>query len=267
MIEVTNLTFSYGRSTEPILKDLNLRIMVGEFVGLLGPNGSGKSTLLKLMSGILPPRSGKIVFHGKEISTMGRKEMARKVAVVPQESPIIFPFRVVEVVLMGRYPHLKGLTLEGKQDLVMVREAMELTDIRHLADRRITELSGGEKQRVIIARALVQQPELLLLDEPTTFLDIRHQMAIYDLLRGLNRREGLTMVGVMHDLNWAARYCRRLLLLKEGRVWCDGTPERVLRPENIWEVFQAEVDVRWDPGAEVPVIFPKVPGSVGARGR
>lgn len=267
MIEVTNLIFSYGRGTEPILKELNLRIMVGELVGLLGPNGSGKSTLLKLMSGILPPRSGKVSFHGKEISTIGRKEMARKVAVVPQESPIVFPFRVIEVVLMGRYPHLKGLTLEGKQDLEMVREAMELTDIRHLADRRITELSGGEKQRVIIARALVQQPELLLLDEPTTFLDIRHQMAIYDLLRGLNQREGLTIVGVMHDLNWAARYCRRLLLLKDGRVWCDGPPEKVLHPENIWEVFQAEVDVRWDPGAEAPVVFPKVPGSVGARGR
>lgn len=261
MIEITGLTFSYG--ADPVLQDLNLRIGAGELVGLLGPNGSGKSTLLKLLSGVLSPVRGEIRFKGSRLASMGRKELARQVAVVPQESPIIFPFRALEVVLMGRYPHLKGLALEGKRDLEVVQEAMELTDTWHLADRCITELSGGEKQRVIIARALVQQPDLLLLDEPTTFLDIRHQMAIYDLLWRLNRQEGLTIVAVLHDLNWAARYCRRLLLLKDGRVWCDGPPQKVLQPERIREVFRAEVEVRWDPEAEVPLVFPKVHGAVG----
>lgn len=264
MIEVTNLSFSYG--ADPVLQDVSLRIGAGEFVGLLGPNGSGKSTLLKLLSGLFSPCRGEITFKGKRLTSLDRKELARQVAVVPQESPIVFPFRALEVVLMGRYPHLKGLALEGKRDLEVAQEAMALTDTRHLADRCITELSGGEKQRVIIARALVQQPELLLLDEPTTFLDIRHQVAIYELLRRLNRQEGLTLVAVLHDLNWAARYCHRLLLLKEGRIWCDGPPAAVLRPEKIREVFSAEVEVRWDPEAEVPLVFPKALGKCGPVG-
>ncbi len=264
MIEVADLAFSYD--TNPVLKGLNLKIGPGEFVGILGPNGSGKSTLLKLLSGVLSPHQGKVAFKGKGLASVGCKELARRVAVVPQESLIVFPFRVIEVVLMGRYPHIKGLALEGDRDLEVAQEAMELTDTWRLADRCITELSGGEKQRVIIARALVQQPELLLLDEPTTFLDIRHQVAIYDLLQRLNCQGGLTIVAVLHDLNWAGRYCRRLLLLKEGRIWCDGTPAKVLHPNNLLEVFQAEVEVRWDPEAGVPLVFPKVPGSVEARG-
>ncbi|MBI2875513.1 MAG: heme ABC transporter ATP-binding protein [Candidatus Tectomicrobia bacterium] len=265
MIEVADLAFSYG--PDPVLRGLNLRIEAGEFVGLLGPNGSGKSTLLKLLSGVLSPCEGRVRFKGRELASIRRKELARQVAVVPQESSIVFPFRVLEVVLMGRYAHLQGLALEGQRDLEAAQRAMALTDIEHLADRPITELSGGEKQRVILARALAQQPELLLLDEPTTFLDIRQQGTIYDLLRRLNQQEGLTLVAVLHDLNWAARYCRRLLLLKGGRVWCDGSPAAVLRPERIREVFQTEVEVRWDPEMEAPLVFPKVQGVMETRER
>ena len=147
----------------------------------------------------------------------------------------------------------------------VAREVIELTGTWHLADRCITELSGGEKQRVIIARVLVQQPEILLLDEPTTFLDIRHQVAIYDLLRRLNHQKGLMIIAVLHDLNWAVRYCCRLLLLKEGRIWCDGSPAEVLHPEKIREVFSADVEVRWDAEAGVPLVFPKAPGSAKAQ--
>jgi iron complex transport system ATP-binding protein len=225
-----------------VLADVELKVLEGDFLGLIGPNGSGKSTLLKIISRVLRPQKGVAYLNRDLLDDLSQKAIARDVAVVPQETQTSFGFSVSDIVLMGRFPHLGRLQVEGAEDIRIAREAMERTQTAHLADRPITELSGGEKQRVIIAQALTQNPRLLLLDEPTTHLDIHHQLQILDLLKELNKG-GLTIIAVFHDLNLAARYCSDLVLLNGGRVEVIGKAEEVFSPELIRRVFRADVVV------------------------
>jgi iron complex transport system ATP-binding protein len=239
LIRVDQVSFAYG-AIEAV-KDLSFSVAKGEVFGLLGPNGSGKSTVVRLLSRVLTPRSGRVSLASRDLGTYSREELARQVAVVPQETTIELPFSVLEVVLMGRSPHLRRFGFERAEDLAIAHRAMEQTGVYDLAMREIHELSGGERQRVILARALAQEPRVLLLDEPTAFLDIKHQVEVYDLVKTLSRQNGLTVVAILHDLNLAALYCDRLALLKSGRLFCLGTPEQVLTYTNIKAVYETEV--------------------------
>ena len=232
----------YGYDEEPVVDGISLDVDRGDFVGIIGPNGSGKSTLLRLMGGTLASWSGRVLLDGRGVESYRRRDLGRCIAVVPQESSISFPFSVMEVVLLGRTPHLGGFGFEKAEDLAAARRAMVRTDVSHLADRMITELSGGERQRVILARALAQEPSLLLLDEPTAFLDLRHQVEIYDLLSDL-AHEGMTVVTVLHDLNLAALYCERVILLEAGRVAQNGSPREVMTYANLTRVYGTDVYV------------------------
>lgn len=235
------VSFSYG--TVEAIATLSLSILQGEVFGLLGPNGSGKSTLLRLLSGVLSPNQGRISFAGLDLRKYQREELARQIAVVPQDTQMDLPFSVLEVVLMGRFPHHRRFGFESREDLIFAQRAMELTGVTVFADRGIHELSGGERQRVMLARALAQAPRFLLLDEPTAFLDIKHQVEVYDLVKSLSRQEGLTVVSILHDLNLASLYCDRLALLKFGKVFSLGSPEKVLTYANLKAVYETEVHI------------------------
>jgi iron complex transport system ATP-binding protein len=239
LLSIDHVSFAYGLIEA--VHNLSFSVAEGEVFGLLGPNGSGKSTVVRLLSRVLSPCSGQVSFAGRDLETYSREALARQIAVVPQETHLELPFSVLEVVLMGRSPHLRRFSFEQKSDVAIAYQAMEQTGVRDLATRAIHELSGGERQRVILARALAQQPQVLLLDEPTAFLDIRHQVEVYDLVKTLSQQNGLTVVAVLHDLNLAALYCGRLALLKSGQVFCQGTPEQVLTYTNIKAVYETEV--------------------------
>jgi iron complex transport system ATP-binding protein len=234
------LSFAYG--ARRVLDGISLAIENGEMVALLGPNGSGKTTLLKILSGVLSAH-GAVRLNGKTIESYARGELSRLAAVVPQESEIHFPFTAAEIVLMARASHHGPLALEGAADLEAARKAMAATETAALADRYLHELSGGEKQRVMIARALAQEAEILLLDEPAAFLDLKHQLGALDLMRRLNRERGLTIVAALHDLNLAALFFPRLVLLGNGTVFRDGKPEEVLTEANIRAVYGVDVQV------------------------
>jgi iron complex transport system ATP-binding protein len=256
-LQISQVYFSYLNGL--VLHDINLSITAGEMVGLLGPNGSGKTTLIKLVSGILKPKQGEIRLDGSSLSRLSRKSVARSLAVVPQQFHIPFAFTAGEVAMLGRIPFLKAFAGESKDDRQFVSNALEWVGISELKERRFDELSGGERQKVILAMALAQQPRLLLLDEPIVHLDIAHQVEILELVKRLNVEQGLTVIGAMHDLNLAALYFDRLILLKEGRVWADGTPAQVLTEDILREVFAAPVTVEQHPTTGVPhiVIMPK----------
>ena len=222
---------------------LDLYVRRGEIYGLLGPNGAGKTTLLRCINWTLRPQIGIVLVDGRDVARWSRREIARRMGLVPQNSTITFPFTVLEVVLMGRHPHQGPLGGESERDLEIVREALRLTDTLRFAARPITGLSGGERQRVIIARALAQEPGVLLLDEPTLHLDINHQLEVLNLVRRLTGERKLVTVLTSHDLNLVARYCDRLLMLNQGQVYALGTPEEVLTPANIRRVYRVEVEV------------------------
>ena len=262
--KIENLSFGY--ENERIIKELSFEVEKGEILGIIGPNGSGKTTLLRLLSGVLHPWSGRVSFVGKDLRRMRRKEIARRVAVVPQQSFIIFPFTVREIVLMGRAPYLGMFQNEGKRDFEIAEKAMDYTDTLRLAHRHVDELSGGELQRVIIARALAQEPEVMLLDEPTSHLDLKHQMEIFDLIKRLNSEEGMTFVVVLHDLNLAGEYCDRLLLLKEGRAYKMGRPDEVLTAEAIKETYGVNALVTRNPVTSAPHVIPLSPLRGSAEG-
>jgi iron complex transport system ATP-binding protein len=240
-IEVEGLRFGYRGKT--VLQDVSLRVEPGEVVGLLGPNGSGKSTLIRIVSGILPSYEGSVRVNGAEVRTAPRRELAAMLAVVPQETSFGSPFTVLETVLMGRHPHLAGLAFETQRDVDVARGALDRCGATHLADRTIHEISSGERQRVVFARALAQEPRALLLDEPTSFLDIRHQTELYDLVRDRARSDGTAVLTVLHDLNLAAEYCERIYLLREGRVAAAGRTEEVFTYANLTSVFETEIYV------------------------
>ena len=236
----------YYGSTK-VLESVSFQIKSGDFVGIIGPNGSGKTTLLKCISGVLKPRVGTVLIDEYDLDSLSRREIARYIAVVPQESYIGFSFKVLDVVLMGRHPHIEGFKSESKHDLKVAYEAMRLTGILHLADKPVTEISGGEKQRVIIARALTQEPKILLLDEPTLHLDLNHQIEIMSLLKELCEKNGLVVLAVFHDFNLAAKYCDSLILLSKGKIVALGSCEEVLTSKNIEKVFGIRVVVKHHP--------------------
>jgi len=243
-LRVQGIEFAYN--SVPVLKDVAFEAKEGEIIGVLGPNGSGKTTLLRCMNRALSPSKGTVLVEDKEIGSLSRKEIANEMAVVPQNCIITFPFTALEIVMMGRNPSMDRFQRETKGDIEIVRNAMEATSVTHLAGRSMNQLSGGERQRVIIARALAQQPKILLLDEPTLHLDVNHQMEIMELVRELARREKLTVIMVSHDLNLAARYCDKLILLSEGSVLSAGSVPDVLTQDNVERVFRIRSLVMYD---------------------
>ncbi|MDD5560395.1 ABC transporter ATP-binding protein [Candidatus Methylomirabilis sp.] len=234
------------------LARVDLFIERGERVAILGPNGAGKSTLLKLMLGLLHPGEGEISFEGNALGRMSRAELARAIAMVPQELLLPYALTAREVVLLGRTPYLHRYHSPTREDLEAVQTAMVATDLLPSAGRPYNELSGGERQRVILAMALAQQPRLLLLDEPTRSLDLSHQLRILSLIRNLNMKHGLTVVSSMHDLNLSSLYFDRLLLLSSGRIVADGPPDEVIRPDMIQEAFGVPVLVTRHPRCGIP---------------
>lgn len=251
-IQTHDLSFAY--KDRSVLHAVSLSVERGEMVGILGPNGSGKTTFLKILSAVLFGE-GEVKLNGRNIETYGRRELSRLFAVVSQESHVNFPYTVAEIVLMGRASYHSSFALEGKKDLEVARASMELTDSLSLSNRYFHELSGGEKQRVMIARALAQEPEILLLDEPSAFLDLKHQVQVFELLRRLNRERGLTIVAALHDLNLAALFCPRLVMLREGKIYHDGSPREVLTEKTIDEVYGIRVRVEQDSSGEKPQLF------------
>lgn len=239
-LSTRNLSFSYDGNT-PTLQNLTFDVRAGEFLSVIGPNGSGKSTLLRLLDRILLPRQGSITLDGQDINTFQRSELARRIAFVSQESGTLFPFTVMEMILMGRAPHARGSLFENEHDRTIALTMMERMDIAHLADHPVTALSGGEKQRVFIARALAQQPEILLLDEPNAHLDIAHQIDVFTILRTLVKESGLTVISVSHDLNLAGTFSNRIAMLVCGSLVTIGSPEEVLTEARIKEVFGTPV--------------------------
>ena len=252
ILGIEGVSFQYGENW--ILRDINLKVRKGEFWGILGPNGAGKTTLMNLIDGIIPPREGVIKIGGKSVFEMKRKELAKLIAVVPQDASLVFPLTVEEVVLMGRTPHLGKFEFESGNDLEVARLAMEATDILPLAARLIQSLSGGERQRVLLARALAQQPEVLLLDEPTSSLDIAHQLSAFEMIRSLSGSAGLTVLAATHDMNLASLYCDRIALLHKGNFYSQGTPEEALTEKGIKDVYGVNVAVDRHPLTGLPRI-------------
>ena len=253
LLHVENLSSGYaGRA---VIEGINFSAQKGEFVGIIGPNGAGKSTLIRTISRALPPIKGIVKYNGQDIYKASPNEIACSVAVVPQDTLIVFEFLVRDIVMLGRIPYLKKFKKETEKDLSAVETAMALTNTTHLADRFINELSAGERQRVIIAKALAQEPKLLILDEPTSHLDISHQVEIFDLIKDLSTKEGLTVLAVLHDLNLASEYCDRLLLMNNGEIFRQGEAREVLDYKTIEEVYKTVVIVNENPISKKPYIF------------
>ena len=256
-VEALNL----GYEDRAVLTGLNFQVNRGEFVGILGPNGSGKSTLLQAISGLLPPQQGRIIVKSEAVGALPSRLRAQILAVVPQSTDVRFPFSCLEIVLMGRYPRRRRLGTLTDTDLVAALQSMRRTTTAHLKERSITEVSGGECQRVVIARALAQDPEILLLDEATSSLDVRKKLEIFAILQYLNETRGLTVLCAMHDLNLAALYCRRLMFIKDGRIAVDGPTAEVFTPEILSRVYETPMEVVRHPGHQRPyaVMLPLSP--------
>ena len=248
------LGFSYGGAA--VLERVDVTIAPGELVGLIGPNGAGKTTLVRLLAGVVRPHTGRVVLGARPLDAWARRERARTVALVPQDPHVEFPFTVLEIVLMGRAPHLSGLGFAGVADVARARAALARLGLDGLEGRRLDALSGGERQRVFLARALAQEPAVLLLDEPTTHLDLRHQGEILDVVREGVRERGVAALAVLHDLNLAAVSCDRLILLAAGRVVATGAPRDVLTRAAIEHAYATPVHVRPHGLADVPAILP-----------
>ncbi|MCX6005546.1 MAG: ABC transporter ATP-binding protein [Chloroflexi bacterium] len=246
-------TFSYGRNIA--LQSVNFETRAGELLGIIGPNGSGKTTLLKGMAGLLPAIKGNVMFDSMNITRVERRIIAKKIALVPQNAVLPDLFTALEIVLMGRTPHLGLLGYESEKDIHIALEAMDITRTVHLAQRRVNEISGGEKQRLIIARALAQEAEILLLDEPTANLDINYQIEVFHVLDKLCVDNNLTVVAALHDLNLACQFCHRLVMLKDRLIYKQGTPAEVISSSTIKEVFDANVHVYPHPVNSLPVAY------------
>lgn len=259
---VQSVRFRYPGSESPtgrwILDGVSFDVQAGEVLGVVGPNGSGKTSLLKVLARVLTPQEGVVGLFGEDLASMSQHDVARVVGVVPQETQQLFPFTVAETVLMGRFPHRPrgqwtiGMGWESRQDIAVAEQAMVTMDIRHVAHREVTDLSGGERQRALIARALAQTPKALLLDEPTAFLDLQHQVEICSLLRRLKDERGLTVVLVSHDLNLVGQYCDRIMLLDQGRMVRLGCPEDVIKPDVLEAVYRCRVLVDRHPVSGLP---------------
>lgn len=244
ILKIENLVGGY-EAKKPVLNDISFAVAAGEFVGIVGPNGSGKTTLLRTIAGLLTPIHGKIVISGHQVEHLERRELARRVAFVPQLMEPVAGFSVEELVMLGRTPYFDRFSFETADDQDAVKWAIDELQIETLADRPVTELSGGEFQRVAIARALAQEPKLLLLDEPISHLDIRYQVKICKLLRKL--RSHRSIIATFHDLNIASRFCSSLILIKNGELIAEGAPGKVVTPENIWKAYRIKVTVKSNP--------------------
>ena len=255
-LTATGVSFGYAKS-RPVVNDVSAVIPRGAIMGILGPNGSGKTTLLRLLAGLQTPWSGQVALDGRDLRTLGRPAVARRMAVVPQETQLAFDYSVLEIAVMGRYPHLTTFEVEGPDDLALARQALAATGTLHLEARPFNTLSGGEKQRVVIAAALTQfgsphdtlidRTDVLLLDEPTASLDLAYQLEIRSILLDLNKRRGLTVVVSTHDLNMAASLCRDLILLDRGRVLAAGPTESMMSAPLIQQLYDVEVDITAHP--------------------
>ncbi|MEQ8768242.1 MAG: ABC transporter ATP-binding protein [Planctomycetota bacterium] len=245
-LELTGVGYAFG--DRRVLSDVSLSVSAGELVGLLGPNGAGKTTLLKIADGLLSGHAGRVRLGERPIRELKRTEVARRIGWVPQDIEAIFPYSVQEIVMMGRFAHLGPWDRESEDDQAIVDRSLEATDATMFKDRYLGELSGGERQRVFLARALAQEPEILLLDEPTSFLDLKHRLEIYRLLASLAKDHGLAVLAASHDLQLIARFCDRLVLLKEGKVAATGAPKDVLDSKVLSEVFETPVEVEWREG-------------------
>lgn len=255
ILNISGLECGYGKNA--VLRGVDLSVAKGEIVGVIGPNAAGKTTLLRAVTKIVPLLKGDIKLEDRPVKELTRQDIAKKVAIVSQvRENMFFNITVEEAVLLGRLPHFsKYQWLEKKEDMAIAEKAMELTDVIALRKRSLEDLSGGERQRVFLARAIAQEPELLLLDEPTSYLDITHQVAILDLIRRLNREKGLTVVMVMHDLNLASEYCNKIVLLNKGSVYKVGKPEEVIDYKVIEEVYKTVVVVKKNPVSSKPYVF------------
>ena len=260
MLLASDVSYGYasgGRASRTFTLDsVSLTVERGSLTGLLGPNGCGKTTLLNLLSGVLQPHHGVVSLNGASLAGRSRRDIARHLAVVPQETHPAFDYTVMEMVLMGRHPHLGPLELEGPSDLALAQESLAATGTAHLAGRNYMTLSGGEKQRVVIASALTQTPDVLLLDEPTASLDLGYQLEVASLLTRLNRDRGVTMVMATHDLNLAASICDRLVLMRDGRVVAHGPTREVLTPSAIRRVYGVDADVEFHAAAGHVTVTP-----------
>ncbi|HEX4346536.1 MAG TPA: ABC transporter ATP-binding protein [Vicinamibacterales bacterium] len=256
MLTASGVSFSYPGTSTPVLDGVAMQVGTGDIIGLLGPNGSGKTTLLKIISGMLVPSAGSIAIAGVPVASLSRRDLAKRLAVVPQDTQSAFDFTVLDIVLMGRYPHLGPFELEGVDDLAIAREVMTATGTAALETRRFATLSGGEKQRVVIASALAQASDILLLDEPTASLDLGYQFEVALLLQRLNRERGTTMIVSTHDLNLAASMCHKAVMLKDGRVLAHGPMETVLTAPNIRALYGVDADVRFHERAKHLTVVP-----------
>ena len=255
MLQAQHLSFTYSQGP-PAVHDVSVDVQHRSITGLLGPNGCGKTSLLKLLAGIVAPHHGRVTLDGHPLSALSRRAVARQIAVVPQETHPAFDYSALEMVLMGRHPHLGTFQIEGPDDIGLAYDALDATGTAHLADRAYMTLSGGEKQRVVIASALAQQPRVLLLDEPTASLDLGFQLEIQSLLTTLNRSRGVTMVLATHDLNLAASVCDRLVMMRAGEVIAQGPTPEVLTPGRIRELYGVHASVEPHPSAGHLTVVP-----------
>jgi len=262
-LETKGMTLAYG--AKKVVEDVTLQVMPGEIVGLVGPNGSGKSTIIKALSRVIALHSGRVLINGRDISQIKRRELSLLISVVPQTPILPSAFTAFEIVLMGRHPHLSLLQYEGSKDLDITWQAMEQTSTQCLAERRVGELSGGEIQCVVIARALAQQTQSILLDEPTANLDISRQIEVLDLIKGQCQINRLAVMVAMHDLNLAVHYCDRLLLINNGKIHAEGTPTEVINAENLEEVYGPGNYIDTHPLSGLPVVLPRVGKSKNSR--
>jgi iron complex transport system ATP-binding protein len=252
MLDLRGVSAGYGDT--PVIASIDLAVEAGEMVALIGPNGAGKSTLLRVACGLLPLLAGRALLDGSDVTVMPPRDRARRIAAVPQDSPVPNGLFVREMVGMGRTPYLRALLGPTAQDRRAVQWALAAAGVEALADRFVGELSGGERQRVILARALAQEPRLLLLDEPTANLDLHHQVTMLELVRGLTRRQGLAVLAAVHDLQLAALYCDRLVLMNAGRIVSQGPPEDVLTEPLLLEAFGQRVVLAAHPTHGVPLV-------------
>ncbi len=255
MLVVQDLHFGYG--SEGVLRGFAMEVGRGEMVGIVGPNGVGKTTILRLISGVLSPSRGRVFVDGSDITTLTAAQRGRLVSVVPQNPRLPLGFKLLDLVMMGRNPHLGLLQWEGERDVEAARTAMEMTGLWRLADRAVGTLSGGEQQRAVVALALTQEAPVMLLDEPTSSLDLAHQTGILDLVTDVQHRLKGTVVMAIHDLTLAAQYCDRLVMLAGGREYADGAPRDVLTEENVSHVYGAEVFILSHPQHGTPVVLPR----------
>lgn len=243
-MSLRNVSFAYNK--DPILRNISLDITAGETIGVIGPNGSGKSTLMKLMGGVLQSNPDSVFIKGSDLHLLKKRILAQSIAWIPQENPIVFPFKVAEVVMMGRHPYLSPLMFERSEDFNVVHQAMSLTNTLEFSNRSFNEISGGEKQRVLIAGALAQEPEMMLLDEPTSALDLKYQMEILNILQHLNENKGVTLVMALHDLHLASKFCKRIILLQKGQIVRDGTPAEVMQKDILEKVYDVKIKIFHD---------------------